>query len=145
MVNVRTQKESRNRGAAAAEAALVLPLILMVTFGAIKYGWLFLKAQQITNAARHGARMVVLPDVGIGDAVASMIDLLSQANITATEDDIAITSYYLSGDVTSPLYKLAYNVHITIPSDRVDLLPNFPLLPDVNDLEASVTMAEEGN
>jgi len=117
----------------------------MVTFGAIKYGWLFLKAQQITNAARHGARMVVLPDVGIGDAVASMIDLLSQANITATEDDIAITSYYLSGDVTSPLYKLAYNVHITIPSDRVDLLPNFPLLPDVNDLEASVTMAEEGN
>ena len=33
------------------EAALVLPILLLVTFGAIRYGWFFLKAQQITNAA----------------------------------------------------------------------------------------------
>jgi Flp pilus assembly protein TadG len=139
MVNVRKRKENHSRGAAAAEAALVLPLLLMVTFGAIKYGWLFLEAQQITNAARHGARTVVLPDVSIDDAITSMTELLARANITVNTGEIVITPVD-----PSVLGKPAFNVHITIPASRVDILPNFPLLPNPENLDASVTMAKEG-
>jgi hypothetical protein len=38
------------------EAAIVFPLLLLLTLGAIEYGWLFLNLHQITNAARQGAR-----------------------------------------------------------------------------------------
>jgi hypothetical protein len=138
VVNVRTRNKYRFKGNTAAEAAIVLPVILMVTFGAIKYGWLFLKAQQITNAARHGARTVVLPDVTIDDAEAAVIDLLNKANITVTTEDIDVTPLSVEG-------KSAFNVHIIVPSSRVDILPNFPWLPNWGNIDASVTMAEEGN
>ena len=53
---IRMIKKERawGRGATLVEMAVVFPLLLMVTLGAIKYGWLFLKAQQMTNAARTG-------------------------------------------------------------------------------------------
>ena len=47
-------------------------VVLLFTFGAIKYGWLFLKAQQITNAARQGARMATLPDINV------IVDIIRQ-------------------------------------------------------------------
>ncbi|MHC4438915.1 MAG: TadE/TadG family type IV pilus assembly protein [Planctomycetota bacterium] len=134
---VRRRKESRHRGAAAAEAALVLPLLLLVTFGAIKYGWLFLKAQQITNAARNGARMAAMPDVLDPNVKASVINLLATTNIDANDNDIDINPVTVSG-------RLAVNVTVTIPSRKVDLL-RIPLFPNVGDLSASITMAEEGN
>jgi Flp pilus assembly protein TadG len=138
MVNVRTRKERRSRGAAAAEAALIMPLLLLVTFGAIKYGWLFLKAQQITNAARHGARMRILPDMTDNEVMASVTNLLNAANIPLDGGDITITPVNLPA-----LDRTAYNVSITIPSENVDVL-NISLFPPVGDLISSVTMAKEG-
>jgi len=44
-------------GTTLVEAAIVLPLLLLLTLGAIEYGWLFLNVQWITNAARQGARV----------------------------------------------------------------------------------------
>ena len=67
MAIVRKRKANRRRGAAAVEAALVMPIMLLVTLGAIKYGWLFLRAQQVTTAARYGARVAVRADAGESD------------------------------------------------------------------------------
>ncbi|OQY05716.1 MAG: hypothetical protein B6I25_05260, partial [Planctomycetales bacterium 4572_13] len=50
------RKNKSHRGTAIVETALVLPLLLLLTFGGIKYGWLFIKWQQITNVTRHVAR-----------------------------------------------------------------------------------------
>ena len=137
MVIVRKRKERRSRGAAAVEAALVMPILLLVTFGAIKYGWLFLKAQQITNAARYGARMASLPDVEDETVEQSIIDLLDKANITVAADEIEITPVAVSLSE-----RPAVNVQITIPGARVDIL-DVPLFPDVGNIVASVTMANE--
>jgi Flp pilus assembly protein TadG len=46
----------RERGAAAVEFALVLPLLLTLVLGAIDWGWYFFVDQLVTNAAREGAR-----------------------------------------------------------------------------------------
>ena len=139
MVNVRKQKANRLHGAMLVEAALVLPLMLLVTFGAIKYGWLFLKAQQITNAARHGARMAVLPDVSDSEVITSVTDVLAGAHIVVSGGEIVITR----GLDVSLDEHTAVNVQITIPSERVDIL-KIPLFPEVGDISASVTMAREG-
>jgi Flp pilus assembly protein TadG len=44
------------RGAAAIEFALILPLFLTLVLGAIDWGWYFFIDQLVTNAAREGAR-----------------------------------------------------------------------------------------
>ena len=42
------------RGTALVEAAFVLQILLMITLGAIEYGWLFLIQQRITTDAHMG-------------------------------------------------------------------------------------------
>ena len=139
MVVVRRRKESRHRGGALVETALVLPILILVTFGAIKYGWLFLKAQQITNAARYGARMAALPDVTVPDVKASVINMLAEKNIDANDNDIEILPVDVSVDGHP-----AVNCTITIPTRKVDIMTN-SMFPEPVNINASVTMAVEGN
>lgn len=49
------------RGNALVEFALVLPLLLLVFAGIVDFGFLFQRYEVITNAAREGARLAVLP------------------------------------------------------------------------------------
>jgi Flp pilus assembly protein TadG len=47
---------AQQRGVAAIEFALVLPLLLVLLLGTIDYGWYFFVEQQTTIAAREAAR-----------------------------------------------------------------------------------------
>jgi Flp pilus assembly protein TadG len=49
------------RGAELVEFALVLPLLLVVIAGIIDFGFLFQRYEVVTNAAREGARIAILP------------------------------------------------------------------------------------
>ena len=49
-------KRSRERGAAAVEFALILPVLVLILFGIIEFGLLLYDQQVITNASREGAR-----------------------------------------------------------------------------------------
>jgi len=49
------------RGAALVEMALTLPLMLLVSAGIFEFGRAYQTWQVITNAAREGARIAVLP------------------------------------------------------------------------------------
>jgi len=165
MVIVRTQKGNRSRGTAAVEAALVLPILLLVSFGAIKYGWLFLRAQQITNAARYGARVAIRADASTQDVLDNIYDLLgpfgakmfnegdkplnegADPMVTFIVRDVTSTDI---GDITPPPEGEdpigigdSITVIITVPAAYVDIL-DVSLFPDVGDIVASVTMAKEG-
>jgi Flp pilus assembly protein TadG len=50
------------RGAELVEFALVFPTLLLVMLGIIDFGFLFQRYEVVTNAAREGARIAVLPD-----------------------------------------------------------------------------------
>ena len=54
------------RGAALLEVALTLPLLLLVATGIFEFGRAYQTWQILTNAAREGARVAVLP--GVNDA-----------------------------------------------------------------------------
>ena len=51
-----------DEGAQLVEFALVLPLLLLIVLGIVEFGFMFQRYEVITNAAREGARMGVLPD-----------------------------------------------------------------------------------
>ena len=68
-------------GAELIETALTLPLILLVVIGIIEFGWVFQKYEVITNAAREGARVLVLPHFGPDDAVVRVQQYLTAAGL----------------------------------------------------------------
>jgi Flp pilus assembly protein TadG len=57
-----TQRFRSERGAAIIETALTLPLILLVCVGIFEFGRAYQTWQVMTNAAREGARVAVLPN-----------------------------------------------------------------------------------
>lgn len=50
------KKKNSQIGIALVEFAIVLPLLLLITFGIIEFGLLMFNKQVITNASREGAR-----------------------------------------------------------------------------------------
>lgn len=76
--NGRPRRTHFERGAAAVEMALVLPLLLLVVGGIIDFGRMFYTQEILTNAAREGARMVAVgyttaqADVRIGQAAVAV-------------------------------------------------------------------------
>ena len=60
---MRMLRRSRSeRGAELIEMAMVMPILLIVVGGIVDFGFVFRTWQVITNAAREGARVGVLPN-----------------------------------------------------------------------------------
>lgn len=62
-----SRRRRRERGAAAVEFAIVLPLLVAILCGTIDWGYYFFTREVVINAARHGARSGTLPAAGGGD------------------------------------------------------------------------------
>jgi Flp pilus assembly protein TadG len=79
-------RRAPDRGAAAVEAALVLPLLLMIVFGIIDIGRMVNAQITVTEAAREGARALAL-----GTDVESRVEQMmgSRKDVTIDRDGCA--------------------------------------------------------
>jgi Flp pilus assembly protein TadG len=71
------------RGAELLELAIVLPMLLVVFAAMIDFAVLFQRYQVVTNAAREGARVGILPDYATADVRARVNTYLAQSGLTA--------------------------------------------------------------
>jgi Tfp pilus assembly protein PilX len=128
-------KRNRRRAAAAVEFALVASLLFMLLIGLIDYGWIFVKVQQITQAARAGARAAVVAD-------STVATVESTINAWMAEAGIATFTYTLTPGVVSEA-GLPIKVEITVPTAQLALIRT-SLIPVPAQLHAAASMAKEG-
>jgi Flp pilus assembly protein TadG len=81
MATLRTISSRNEKGQAVIELALTLPLLLLVVFGIFDFGFMFQRYEVVTNAAREGARVGVLPGYGVTDAQNRALDYLTAAGL----------------------------------------------------------------
>ena len=145
MDTITKQSNRRHRGTTVVEAAFVLPVLLMLTLGAIEYGWLFLNAHWITNAARQGARIAIVDGERLvmeAQARAVVTQMLADAHLDDDHPIVSVMPEPIPGD---PAGRLAEAVYIIVPTADL-LIINAPLLfPTPATLRAKVTMAREGS
>jgi Flp pilus assembly protein TadG len=126
------------------EAALVFPLLLLVTLGVIRYGWMFLKAQQITNAARVGARIAIRVDATVADDVLPAISsLMTAAGMGDSDYQVTVTPEVIAGLEVGEVIE----VRVAVPFQNIDIMsiPLFTALePEIWYLGAAVAMGREG-
>ena len=139
---LKARKKNNCRGTATVETAIILVLLLSLTFGVIEYGWLFLKKQQITNAARNGARVAIRWGATNATVTARISNLMDDADIggysiTFTPGDVG------SVTVGDPL-AVRVSVPVPVPRKNGNIVINFPFIPKPTTLGASVTMSKEG-
>ena len=130
------QRKNKSRcGTAIVETAIILPLLVLLTFAGIKYGWLFIKWQQITNVARHSVRYAVTYPNPTEPLPSDLIDtLMGKFNMP----DYSIVELTSGAAVGEPVV-----VEIQVAGDKVDIL-KFPWLPTPDFLAATMTMSKEG-
>ena len=69
------------RGAALLETAIALPLVLLVAVGIFEFGRAFQTWQVLTNAAREGARVAVLPNPVAGSVEARVREYMTSGQL----------------------------------------------------------------
>ena len=101
-----------NRGVAAVELAICLPILILLVCGSIEFGILFYNEQVITNASREGARAGIVAE-------------------TKTEDIKLIVENYCSGKLINLNGSSELDSDLIITNPDEDPEDGFPD-PDLN-------------
>jgi hypothetical protein len=106
------------RGAAVVEFALVVPVMLTLTFGLIEMGRISMVKEAVTQATREGARVGVRPTASLDDVRTRVNEELQIMGITGATVVVTPTQWdaAMPGDDVS--------VSITIPISAVSLVPS---------------------
>jgi Flp pilus assembly protein TadG len=82
MASVRpTQRFRSEKGAELIEFALAVPLLLFIIMGLVDFGFMFQRYEVVTNAAREGARIAVLPGYANGDVEARVRSYMTEGGV----------------------------------------------------------------
>jgi Flp pilus assembly protein TadG len=138
------RKPAARRGLATVEMALLLPILLVLTFAAIEYGWMFFKQQQITNAAREAARLGATPNGTNGTVTARVTQLMTDAGIDSGQYTLTINPGV--GGLT-PTTLFTVTISVNYPSISLTKMADSSkaiYIPAPQTLSASVAMNKEG-
>lgn len=117
----------RQRGAAAVEMAIIMPLLLLFIGGIVDFGRFFFVQIQLTNAAREGARVAVIGEPN----VAGRVETALGAGLYGEINPPAITPCAgAGGDAT---------VTLTIPFDWIVLEPALAMVGASGTLPATAS------
>jgi Flp pilus assembly protein TadG len=92
------------RGAELIEFALVFPLLLLVVLGIVDFGFVFQRMEVVTNAAREGARIAVLPGYATTDVQARVQNYIQTGGVPTKAGNpvIAVTDVSIPTGVGGP-------------------------------------------
>ncbi|HTL01311.1 MAG TPA: TadE/TadG family type IV pilus assembly protein [Vicinamibacterales bacterium] len=80
-LKIRLQNGRNDRGQAMIETAIVLPILLLVSVSIFEIGRAYQTAQVLTNAAREGARVAVMPGSKVADVQQLVKDYLKNGQL----------------------------------------------------------------
>jgi Flp pilus assembly protein TadG len=129
---IRMEADRGRKGQAVVEFALVLPVFLLLVFGALEFGRAYFNMHLLTNAAREGARRASLPNQTQSGVEDTVQNFLTNVGLSADDCSTAITvedqsgnertgglSAAIEGDVVT--VAVTYNFEVIVGS----LLPGF--------------------
>jgi Flp pilus assembly protein TadG len=126
----------KRRGAAVVEMAVVTPLLLLILFGIMEFGWVFMMEQTITNATREAARVGILQGATHTDIQNRFTQAMAPTGIAVTGDMLTIV------DPTTADPTLT--VRVSMPYSKVSILGNFLGLNQSRMIGSSCSMRAEG-
>ena len=137
--NFRSFLNRKRKGLALMETALIMPVLLTMTFALLEYGWMFTKSSQIQNASRHGARLSITPDSTTGQVQAGVLNMMQAAGFSPSDYALTLTPSNVS--TLNPGESVSVRIDVTYSNIT---LTNFPLVPVPDSLSYQVSMVKEG-
>lgn len=128
------------RGTALIETALILPILLLICVGIFEFGRAYQTWEVLTNAAREGARVAILPGTPAGAAEARVREYLQIGGLNADSSvgvSVTAASVSLGGGTTAA----GSRVEVTYPFTFMVLHPVAQLVVTGSLTGAPITMS----
>jgi Flp pilus assembly protein TadG len=130
---------------------MTLPLLLLVSVGIFEFGRAFQTWQVLTNAAREGARLAVMPDPVAGSVetrvraylTAGQLDPTAVANATVAVDPATTVDIGGGATATASLVTVTYPFEFMVLQPVASLLVSGSKAGDPITLTATATMRNE--
>ena len=121
------------------EAAINSPMLLLVSVGIFEFGRAYQTWQVLTNAAREGARMAVLPDPTAGVVEDRVMQYMQAGQLTAATSAAIAVNRSATLDVSGRAVS-ASQVSIDYPFSFIVLQPVARLVAPTTSLGGAVVM-----
>lgn len=135
-MNPRSSRRFR-RGAETIEVAIALPLVIIVIFCGLEYGWAVVRSVQLDYAARAGARAASLSGASSADAEARVDEALQRIGIDSAT--VIVTPSDLSSLPAGTMVK----VEVEVPYADVRLVGLGGLMPLPASIKGHASMVRE--
>jgi Flp pilus assembly protein TadG len=119
----RRRSVSDETGTAILETALTLPLLLLVSVSIFEFGRAYQTWQVLTNAAREGARVAVLPGADAAAVTARVNQYMTDGALTNVAAATVALDAKQTVDIGGGATAAASKVTITYPFDFIVLNP----------------------
>jgi Flp pilus assembly protein TadG len=127
-------------GTALLETAMTLPLLLIVSVGIFEFGRAFQTLQVLTNAAREGARLAVLPNPVAGAVDARVRSYLTSGQLANTASATIVVDPVSTVPIGGGATASASVVTVNYPFQFMVLQPVARLLVSGSTLGAPFTL-----
>ena len=136
------------RGSVLLEMAMTLPLLLLVSVAIFELGRAYQTQQILTNAAREGARMAVLPDASapnIETRVRQYMTMGQLSNVSSATVNITTTAQIPMGaaNVSASVVTVNYPFVFTVLGPVARLVTPRSTIPGAITLTAAAEMRNE--
>lgn len=81
----------RRPGSSVLDMALVLPILLSLSFGTVEFGYYLFVKHNMQAAAREGARAAIVPSAVTGDVTSAVANVMAAAGLTGSGYTTSIT------------------------------------------------------
>src|SRR5688572_13626062 len=140
------RRSNRLRGNAVLDLALVMPVLLALTFGAMEYGYAFYLKHTLQGAAREGARAAVVQGADatkVQDAVDGAMQAagFAQAKYIRPSTIVAINPAASPWTAAVPGAQITVTVSAVWGTAGVQVLPSFLMgIPATKQISGATTM-----
>jgi Flp pilus assembly protein TadG len=128
------------RGSALVEAAVTIPILLLITVGIFEFGRAYQTWQVLTNAAREGARIAVLPSSDAATVETRVRDYLRRGELDRADQAKVRVNRNATVSIGTNRTATASEVTIDYPFDFIVLQPVVRLVTPGAAAGAPVTM-----
>ena len=103
------------RGASILEFALVLPILLMLAFGVVDYGYFFYVKNTVQGAAQSGARAAIPGTAANSDVTTTVSNILTAAGLQSSGYTVTTSP----ADVSAAAAGTAVTVNVSVSWSKV--------------------------
>lgn len=127
------------RGNTVLEAALVIPILLLLAFGTVEFGHYFYVRNNMQGAAREGARAAIPPSATNSDVNAAVLNSLTAAGLQGSGYTVTTSPANIGSAATGT----AITVTITCDWGAVGLRP-MQMISTTKQVRGQAVMRKEG-